>query len=131
MADFLLWIGLYNVLGVLILMAMHHEGIADFILRRSTEIIAEPYTHGSFGRMWLWWAATTNAFLGAVMLLSLRWPEAVQREVVVGVVAVYVVMWVVLLVGGRGPRFGRGVYVCHGLWISQIAWGGWALSGGA
>ena len=97
MADFLSWIGLYNALGVFVLIGLQHEGFADFMLRRATQIIAEEYTHGPFGRMWLWWATVGNAFLAAVMLLALQWPRAAQFEVIVGVVALYLAMWMALL----------------------------------
>jgi len=30
--------------------------------------------------------------------------------------------------GARGPRWGRGVWITHGLWIAQIGWAGWALT---
>ena len=128
MVDFLFWIGWYNALGVLLLVGFQHEGFADFMLRRATEVIAQEYTHGPFGRMWLWWATAGNAFLGAVMLLALRWPPSAQYDVAMGVVALYLVMWLVLLFGARSPRYGRGVYVCHALWIGQMGWGVWALS---
>lgn len=73
MTHFLLYIGLYNILGAFLMMSMHSEKIADSLLRKFTEIIAQTYTQGPFGRLWLWWAATTNLFLGAIMLLATRW----------------------------------------------------------
>ncbi len=129
MTDFLLWVGSYNLLGAGLLMAMHHDRVADFVLRRATEIVSVPFVHGAWSRMWLWWAAAVNLFLGAVMVRAGRWPVEVQREVVLGAVVVYVVMYVVLAWGGRGPRFGRGVWVTHALWLAQIGWGAWTLRG--
>ena len=72
MNNFLLWIGIYNVLGALLLMALNSEKISDTVLRKYTEIIKEPYSHGAFGQLWLWWAATSNLFLGMVMVLSTK-----------------------------------------------------------
>jgi hypothetical protein len=127
METFLWWIGLYNVVGAPVLAAMHYERFADFMLRRGTEVVAEPYTHGRFGRMWLWWAASTNLFLGAVMMLATRWPPGAQREVSFGVIGVYAAMYLVVIFGARGPRYGRGVYTLYALWLAQIAWGVWAV----
>lgn len=130
MVDFLLWIGLYNLLGPLLLVAMHDERIADAVLRRGTEIVGEPYTHGRFGRLWLWWAATVNAFLGAIMVLATRWPSTAQREVCVAVLVVYVAMYAVCAIGARRrPPWGRGALSIHILWPAQIGWGAWALWG--
>lgn len=123
MSDFLLWIGLYNLIGSIMLMAMHFEKIADILLRRATEIIAEPYLHGAYGRLWLWWAATMNLFVGVVMLLATRWEKVVQQEIILAVVGIYVLMYLVMVFGGRKPKYGSGIYVTHVLWLIQIVWG--------
>ena len=128
MSSFLWWIGLYNLLGSLVLMLMHHPRIADWVMRKGTEMTSEPYEHGRFGRLWLWWAATTNSFVGAVMMLATRWPVDVQREVCIAVIVVYAIMYVVAIIGGRRrPPWGRGVLSIHVLWPAQMAWGVWAL----
>lgn len=77
--------------------------------------------------MWLWWAASANFFLGLVMVLSTRWGGVAQKEEVILVLMTYALMFVVMLVGGRKPKFGRGIYVTHLLWIAQISWGIWAI----
>jgi hypothetical protein len=125
MASFLLWIGAYNVLGSLVLMAMHSERVAELVLRRGTEIVPGPYRHEGFARMWLWWAAGTNLFLGVVMVRALAWPLAVQREVTLLAVGVYALLWLVAVAGLRRPRYGRGIYALHPLWLGQIGWGLW------
>lgn len=125
MKEFLYWIGWYNLLGAAVLAAMHSEKVADFMLRRATEVVAAPYEHGAWGRLWLWWAATVNGFLGLVMVLATRWDLQVQREVTFAAVGVYLVMWIVVIVGARGAKWGRGVPVLHVLWLGQMAWGVW------
>jgi hypothetical protein len=127
MADFLFWIGWYNLLGAFLMMAFHSERIADTLMRHWTEVVASAYTHGTFGRLWLWWAAAGNLFLGFVMLRAVGWPPAIQRDVTIGAVGLYGIMYAVLLVGGRKPTYGRGVPMVHLLWIAQISWGGYAL----
>lgn len=129
MDRFLVWVGLYNVVGSLVVVAMTDVRIADAVMRRGTEMASQPYVHGPFERLWIWWAGAANLFLGAVMLLATRWPPVVQREVCMAVVAMYAVMYVVCVVGGRRrPPWGRGVYSLHVLWPAQMAWGIWALS---
>ena len=75
----------------------------------------------------MWWAATTNLFLGAIMILASRWPLELQREVTIAVIAVYAIMYLVCTIGGRRPPWGRGVLSLHVLWPAQMAWGLWAL----
>jgi hypothetical protein len=125
---FLWGIGLYNALGSLLLMLMNNQRVADWVLRKGTEMIIEPYEHGRFGQLWLWWAATANLFMGVIMVLATRWPSAAQRELTIVVLAVYAIMYVVVIVGGRRPPWGRrGVMSLHVLWPGQMAFGLWAL----
>lgn len=128
MRSFLLWIGGYNVLGAFVLLAMHDDRVADLMLRRATEIVSAPFRHEGHARMWLWWAAMTNLFLGVIMVRAASWPAAVQRDVTLAAVGVYAVLWLAVLVGLRGPRYGRGRYALHPLWLGQIAWGLWAAA---
>jgi hypothetical protein len=127
MSGFLFWIGAYNAFGGLLLMAMHHEAVADVVLRRVTEVIDRPYRHEGLARMWMWWAALVNLFMGAVMVRAAGWPVAVQREVTLLAIGVYVIGWLCLVIGVRRPRYGRGIYALHPLWLAQAGWGVWAL----
>lgn len=127
MPSFLLYIGLSNVLGSLLLMCMNAEKMGDTLLRKYTEIINEPYSHGPFGKMWLWWAASTNLFLGLTMILSVRWEASAQKEVILLVLLTYVIMYLVMLIGAKKPKYGRGIYVTHFLWLAQIGWGAWLI----
>jgi hypothetical protein len=126
MSSFLLWIGAYNVLGAFVLMAMHDERVADLVLRRATEIVPTPYRHEGYARIWLWWTAMTNLFLGFVMVRAVHWPTDIQRDVTLGAVGVYLIGWVAVLAGMRRPRYGRGMYALHPLWLAQIGWGLWS-----
>jgi len=97
--DFLRWVGAYNVLGALLLMLMHFDRVADVALRVVTEVVPQPYRHEGYARMWLWWAAMTNLFLGVVMVRAADWPPSVQREVIVCAIGVYLIGWFAV----RGP----------------------------
>jgi hypothetical protein len=128
MTSFLWWIGWYNFLGSIVLALMYHERLADFMLRKVTEVVLVPYEHGAFGRMWLWWAASTNLFLGAIMLRAASWSPEPQREVAIAIVAVYVLMYLVMAIGMRPPKYSwRGAVGLHVLWLLQIGWGGWSI----
>jgi len=128
MEVFLWWIGLYNVVGAVVLAFMHQEGFADYMLRRVTGVLAEPYTHGAFGRLWLWWASSVTLFLGGIMMLATRWGPVAQREVSMGVITVYAMMYLVLIFGAHGHRYSRkGVLTLHVLWLAQIIWGVWSV----
>ena len=127
MATFLRVIGGYNIFGALIMMAMHYNPVADFFMRRGTEIVADRYEHLGYARMWLWSAAMTTLFLGVVMVRAVDWPVRVQREVALYAVGVYLIGWLAVCAGMRRPRYGRGVYALHPLWLGQMAWGVWAV----
>jgi hypothetical protein len=127
MTSFLTYVGWYNLLGPVLLFALQSERIADLVLRRGTEIIAQPYTHGPYGRLWLWWTAGANGALGFVMVRAVGWPRDAQNDVVVAALFVYLVLYVAMAVGARAPKYGRGLWTVHGLWIGQIAWGLYAL----
>lgn len=128
MTSFLWWIGSYNFLGSLVLILLVHERSADLVLRKVTEVVAVPYEHGLFGRMWLWWAASTNLFLGAIMVRAAGWPDQPQREVVIASLGVYGLMYVVMAVGMRPPKYSRrGAIALHVLWLAQIGWGSYTL----
>lgn len=127
MIDFLFWIGLYNIFGAILLMGCHFEKIGDSLLRRFTEIIQIPYEHGPFGRMWLWWAASTNFFLGGIMVLASRWENGIQREIIYLTLITYIIMYLVMIFGAKKPKYGRGIFVTHLLWLGQISWGIWSV----
>lgn len=125
MASFLSWIGLYNLLGSVLLMAMYYDPVADFVLRKGTEVVSEPYRHEGYARMWLWWAAITNVFMGVVMWRAAGWPVDVQREVTLYAVAVYFLGWLAVVFKMKSPRYARGRWALHPLWLGQMAWGLW------
>ena len=126
MVTFLRWVGGYNIVGSLVMMAMHFDSVADAVLRRTMEVVPERYETRGFARMWLWCTAITNLFLGAVMFRAADWPVEVQREVALFAVGVYFIGWIAVCVGMRRPRYGRGIYALHPLWLGQAAWGLWA-----
>lgn len=128
MAEFLLWIGLYNALGALLLPALAiWPRFADRLLSTWVEISVPPYDHGAHGALWVWWAASVNAFLGVVMLLATRWDAFIQREVILAVIGVYLAMWAVAIAALRSPRYNRrGLYaVILVMWPAQMIWGLW------
>tara|TARA_B100000676_G_C17334745_1_gene463156 strand:+ start:130 stop:531 length:402 start_codon:yes stop_codon:yes gene_type:complete len=122
MTLFLWVIGIYNLLGAFLLIAMQRERVANVVLHTATRILTEPYTHGPSGRMWLWWAAIAQIFIGGIMLLATGWPMAVAQGVTAMVLVVYVGMHLVMLLGAKPPKYGSGIYVTHVLWILQEIW---------
>lgn len=108
-------------------MTLNSEKLADSLLRKYTEIINQPYAHGPFGRLWLWWAASANLFLGFIMILSRRWGDSAQKEVILLVTTTYIIMYLVMIFGGKKPKYGRGIIVTHALWLLQIVWGIWVI----
>ena len=126
MGQFLLWIGVYNIFGAVLLLLMQSDAVADVVLRKVTEIAPEPYKHEGYSRMWLAWVAMTNLFVGVVMVRAVAWPVSVQREVTLYAVGLYVLGEIGVIVGMRRPRYARGIYALHPLWLAQMGWGLWA-----
>ena len=129
MDAFLFWIGGYNLLGAPLLAALMDARVADLVLRRATGITTVPVRHEGLARTWLWWSASTQLFVGAVMLRARQWPPGSQRDVVAITVALYASMLLALVVAGRRPGFGPGVPVTAVLWVLQLGWGLFALAG--
>ncbi|MBM4381343.1 MAG: hypothetical protein FJ086_18895 [Deltaproteobacteria bacterium] len=129
MNAFLTWIGAYNLLGAPLLASLLDARVADAVLRRATAITTEPVRHEGLARTWLWWAASAQLFVGAVMLRARQWPAPAQRDVVAITVGLYASMLLALLVAGRRPGFGPGVAVTAVLWGLQLGWGLAALGG--
>jgi hypothetical protein len=123
-SGFLLWIGLYNVLGALFVLAFLRPPFAQKVLGTWLQLLGVAYSHGEHGPLWIWWASLTNLALGAIMMLASRWPAEPQQGITVVVVAVYAIMSVVALFAARSRRYAaKGIYGTLVLWVAQIAWG--------
>jgi len=122
---FLLWIGAYNAFGSLVVLLCLRQTTGDTVLRRVLQMLAVPYDHGAHGPLWIWWAATSNFALGAIMVLASRWSDVgAQRDVTAAVVGAYVAMLIVAVAAVRSPRYRlSGLVSCYVLWLLQIGWG--------
>jgi hypothetical protein len=128
MKGFLFDIGIYNVIGSILLVFLLSEKHAEKVLGTWLQLLAVPYSHGEHGRMWIWWALSTNVALGALMVLASRWPVAIQREVTIVVIVAYAIMLAVNLAAMRSPRYRRkGLWANVVLWVAQIGWGAYGL----
>jgi hypothetical protein len=79
----------------------------------------------------LWWIGWYN-FLGSLVLVLMyheRIADVLLRKVTeVATLAVYVLMYLVMAVGMRPPKYSRrGAIGLHVLWLAQIAWGSYSL----
>ncbi|MFY0528451.1 hypothetical protein ACN28I_36595 [Archangium gephyra] len=129
MEPFLVSIGWYNVAAGLALFALLSPRIGQKVLGEWCRLTAAPYSLGDHGALWLWWAALTNLFFGAVNVLAAGWEPAAQRAIAWLDLAVYVPFLVLALGALRSPRYGRGVWVAVPLFGGWIAWNLHALLG--
>jgi len=130
MPRFLFWIGAYNVFGSVLLLLCLRNSIADFVLRRATYMVTQPYLHGEFSRLWMLWAASLNLGLGVIMMFAAQWDVQPMRVVTAVSVAGYAIILIAAISASGDPKWGPGIYVGYLLWIAQIAWGGWAFMRG-
>jgi len=128
MAQFLFWIGTYNVIGSIMLACCLHAGAADLILRRMTYMVSDPYVHGAFSRTWMLWAASVNLGLGVVMMYASRWGVEPMRVVTLASVAGYAIVLIAAITVSGNPKWGPGLYVGYVLWTAQIGWGVWGFA---
>ncbi len=103
---------------------------------------APPYTHGRHGRLWLLWAALANGLLAYLMIRASdssafemtysfygrRYSPPAQRDLCGGVATLYAALYATMCARCRPWRpdeqtWGKGIYVCHVLWLPQIMWG--------
>jgi hypothetical protein len=130
-SSFLWWIGLYNVVGSVALVLSLHEKLAEQALVKIFQVIVAPYSHGRHGRMWIWWALTSNLALGAIMVQAAHWPHEVQQGVTASVIGVYGIMAVVIAIAAvrPGDRWrAYGIVATLVLWSAQISWGAYGLA---
>lgn len=122
MEAFLVAIGWYNAAGGFVLFTLLSPRLGQKVLGEWCRIIATPYTLGDHGRLFVWWAAVTNIFFGAVNVLAAGWEPEAQRAVAWLDLGVYV-PFLGLAVGAlRSPRYGWGVWSCIPLFGGWIAW---------
>ena len=129
MAQYLCWIGAYNLLGSLLVLACLHEPTADLVLRKATYMVSKPYKHGEFGRLWMMWAGSVNLMFAVVMMCSSAWSPAAMKVVTICSILGYVAVLVPALFFRKDPKWGPGLYVGFVLWFLQIGWGLWAVLG--
>lgn len=131
MTGFLWYIGWYNTVGPLILIAFLNPKFAETMLVKVVQVAIAPYSHGTHGGVWIWWALTSNIGLGAVMVQAASWPVEMQRGVTAAVIGVYAVMLLVVVAAAIRPadRWRRyGIWSTIGLWVAQIGWGSYGLA---
>lgn len=105
---FLLAVGSWNLIGSIALYLMLNSTLADKILRDWTWIIAHPYDVGQYGSLWLWWAATTNTFFGAINIFAANWESTSQTIVIYGDLFVYGVLLLPAIVALKQEKYGYG-----------------------
>lgn len=126
--DFFLAIGYWNLGGSIVLYLMLNPMIANTILKQWIWIITQPYDVGTYGSLWLLWAATTNTFLGLINLWAANWQPAIQRLVLYGDVFVYGVIGMATIAVLRHTDYGQGTYFNVGLGIFWLIWAALVLN---
>lgn len=132
MRSYLIFIGIMNALGTLLLLGALHQNFADGLLRRWTYLLPAqtPYQHSAYGRIWLWWAIIGAAVFAGWNLAAAAWPPEFARVIVLGDIFAYGIFELLAIGGTLSPRFGPGIWIAHGLWLGQAGWGIAVYAGG-
>lgn len=127
MADwFLLVIGVHYVFLAFAVLACVSEGAGDRVLRNWLRVIREPYTHGDYGFIWVYFTSMYCMFWGALMIVATRWDKGAKQDLTGISIAIAVLGLLLAIAGFRSPQFNqRGLYVVYVLWAAQIIWGVW------
>lgn len=117
---FFVSIGLYNLLGVLILALFINRKLADFVLTKHFQIFSENYSVGKHGNMWLIWSIVLNLFFAIINLLAIRWDEIAQHDLLKTNILMYLAFFILTIFAVRSTSYSRGVwfnFLIFGFWI--------------
>lgn len=129
MHHFLLFMGLMNTLGAVLLMAATRETVSDLLLRRWTRILPldRPFRYGPGAVLWTWWAAVGTAGFAWLNLRALQLAPTFAEEIIRFDVMVYLGFEGLAVLGSASRQYGPGLWLAHPLWIGQALWGMSAL----
>jgi len=107
---FFLSIGYWNVVGSIVLYLMLNQSIADKVMREWTWTFTQVHEIGEQGSLWLWWAATTNMFLGIINIFATGWESDSQAIVLWSDLFVYGMFLPPILIAVRNSGSGKAKY---------------------
>jgi hypothetical protein len=125
MSTYLTFIGVMNALGALLMVGALKSSVSDLLLRRYTFILPadRPFEHSAYSHIWLWWAIIATAVLSACNFVAAGWPTEYARTIVMADIGAYSAFELLAIGGTITRRYGPGIWIAHGLWIGQAAWG--------
>lgn len=111
MENWFFWsVGYWNLIGSIVLYLMLNQTIADKVMREWTWTFAHAYDIGKYGSLWLWWAATTNTFFGAINLFATSWELSSKAIVLYSDLFVYSMFLPPTLIAISNSASGEGKY---------------------
>lgn len=120
---FLWFIGLYNILGSIVILSFLKENIADKILREWAELIVQPYEHGKHGGIWIIFSCLGVLYLGIMNILALHWDQEVIHGIIISDVIIYALYSIFLIYAFKFENSGRGLWIALILALVQLFWG--------
>jgi|ETNmetMinimDraft_1059919.scaffolds.fasta_scaffold143309_2 hypothetical protein len=120
---FLWFIGLYNILGSIVILSFSKENIADKILREWSELIVQPYDHGKHGGVWIIFSCLGILYLGIINILAVNWDQEVIRGIIISDVIIYALYSTLVIYAFKFENSGRGLWIALILALAQLFWG--------
>ena len=127
--NFFTYLGIYNLLGVILLCFLTSERIGNSILKNSFQILSAPYSIGIHGSLWLIWAIILNLFFAGLNLLaSTRWDDVAKFDLLIADLTVYIIFFVLSIWALFSPKYSKGVWANFPIFGFWILWATYNIS---
>ena len=120
---FLWFIGLYNILGSIVILSFLKENLADKMLREWAELIIQPYEHGKYGGIWIIFSCLGFLYIGIINILAVNWNQDAFLRVVLSDVIIYGFYSAFIIYAFKFENSGRGLWIALILALAQLFWG--------
>lgn len=126
-STFLFALGVYNLIGSLILSCFLSNSLGDLILRRQFKIFTNNYHLGTAGKMWLVWAISLNFFFALINILAKGWEGRSQLDLLILDLVLYLIFLILTIIGLRSSNYSKGLWFCFPLFLFWVFWGAYLL----
>ena len=124
MDSYLLILGLWNIIGCLVMFAFIKDSNANKLLVEWSQIFTEKYSTGYYGKLWLIWAIGVNIFFALINIMCIYWNILEIKEFVIWAdIIIYILFILLSIIGLKSGKLGKGIYIGFLIFITWILWG--------
>jgi len=124
MDNYLLTLGVWNLIGSLLMLTFINDSIGNKILVEWSQLFKEKYRTEYYGKLWVVWAAGVNIFFALINLLCINWNILEIKEFVIWAdIIIYILFILLSIIGLKAGKLGNGIYIGFLIFITWILWG--------